>query len=574
LPRTVQYATVVACVFTSLLSGDAYAVSRNIQYNGFSCDVYADQRVKVLDNDDSNLAYDFNVTMLSMSLYVAVFHAEPYRKAPGCWGDSVVVAYANSPDGYFGFRTGNGPDDPGDNVITRTSGASHFMSSPDCTGLQALSGGANPILFMRGSGVPAWTLLYLSVSDYDEGAGGHTNWWRHYLMVAHPIDVTDMHNCDWVSLANNGTSDYWHWFYGGPPKWQDYQPWPVRVHSDSSLLQSMYEIEGSAETHGLIGSVSYNQAKDKIYYFHYDKVGADFVTVRREMVTLDSVNWWTDPVIVRNPGGESIYYHNGMHRWMMVSGCLDKTIPGWALDNCIQFTDSDNVEEINDLPEGEQTVNGLGLAEWFHDASTNGPMEQVGFLKNGYGHIPGNDFRMYIAERAPDLYGMDMYSVRIVCACDTSLCDGACCAQGQVCHGGACCSPDCAGKQCGSDGCGGSCGACAADETCNASGQCLCTYLSCNGACCAQGQVCHSGACCSPDCVDKQCGSDGCGDSCGICGEGDTCDMDGRCVPKSDEGKVTGGCSCGTASSHHLPVLLFVLMFLFTRRFARHHATH
>ena len=35
------------------------------------------------------------------------------------------------------------------------------------------------------------------------------------------------------------------------------------------------------------------------------------------------------------------------------------------------------------------------------------------------------------------------------------------------------CVPDCGGKACGDDGCGGSCGTCAADETCNAAGACI-----------------------------------------------------------------------------------------------------
>jgi hypothetical protein len=112
------------------------------------------------------------------------------------------------------------------------------------------------------------------------------------------------------------------------------------------------------------------------------------------------------------------------------------------------------------------------------------------------------------------------------------------------------CVPACAGKQCGSDGCGGSCGTCAAGQTCSASNQCVascvpacagkqCGSDGCGGSCgtCATGQTCSASnqcvASCVPACAGKQCGSDGCGGSCGTCAAGQTCGSDGMCQTTS-----------------------------------------
>ncbi len=95
------------------------------------------------------------------------------------------------------------------------------------------------------------------------------------------------------------------------------------------------------------------------------------------------------------------------------------------------------------------------------------------------------------------------------------------------------CTPTCVDKQCGSDGCAGTCGVCDASSTCNAAGQCV--------------QKCQV------DCTGKQCGDNGCGGSCGqcptgICSETGTC----VCVPHCG-GKECGadGCggACGTCAS-------------------------
>ncbi len=141
------------------------------------------------------------------------------------------------------------------------------------------------------------------------------------------------------------------------------------------------------------------------------------------------------------------------------------------------------------------------------------------------------------------------------------------------------CTPDCDGMECGTDGCGGSCGDCDDDlicttDTCDGT-SCVftpvlcddgieCTEDSCgeifgclpfpdddacddddpctidhcdiesgcqhgpaeDGTGCGAGMECVSGACtpvCSPSCVNKECGDDGCGGSCGTCGPGTVC---------------------------------------------------
>ena len=193
--------------------------------------------------------------------------------------------------------------------------------------------------------------------------------------------------------------------------------------------------------------------------------------------------------------------------------------------------------------------------------------------------------------------------------CGPDGCGGSCgqCPAGSSCNtGGICeivCVPNCTGKECGSDGCGGACGLCGAGEACK-SGKCIaslsCLELSdcvmscpqgneqCGGQCwadaspaakqqwmalmgCVQ-EVCGEngppncagqaiwGECvdywnkcqdCTPACVGKQCGADGCGGSCGQCPGGFTCDNYGSCMCEPQCGdKECGpnGCggSCGT----------------------------
>ncbi len=67
-----------------------------------------------------------------------------------------------------------------------------------------------------------------------------------------------------------------------------------------------------------------------------------------------------------------------------------------------------------------------------------------------------------------------------------------------------CCTPSCVARACGSDGCGGSCG------TCNSGTRCEDVD---GGATCAPCTDCT----CTPNCPPGACGDDGCGGSCGGC---------------------------------------------------------
>ena len=183
--------------------------------------------------------------------------------------------------------------------------------------------------------------------------------------------------------------------------------------------------------------------------------------------------------------------------------------------------------------------------------------------------------------------------------------NGTSCEGGQVCFDGACCNPlaNCLGAECGDDGCGALCGACAGPFDLCEGGACVCQPQclekecgpdSCAGNCgdCLGGRVCQDSSCvcvpqfeteccgqdacwldscgvsggiaaecpfgcdggecqnCTPDCVDKLCGPDGCGGSCGDCaGPQDLCET-GLCVCQPEcTGVACGpdGCdgSCG-----------------------------
>jgi|GEM_PF-1393083 len=103
-----------------------------------------------------------------------------------------------------------------------------------------------------------------------------------------------------------------------------------------------------------------------------------------------------------------------------------------------------------------------------------------------------------------------------------------------TCQAGVCtCTRDCLDRECGPDGCGAFCGA------------------SSVGACPKANEVCEDGQCiCQPDCEGRECGSDGCGGLCGThggecTGLQDEC-IDGQCVCKpACDGKVCGPDGCG-----------------------------
>ncbi len=91
------------------------------------------------------------------------------------------------------------------------------------------------------------------------------------------------------------------------------------------------------------------------------------------------------------------------------------------------------------------------------------------------------------------------------------------------------CVPNCEDKECGSDGCGELCGYCPYGHICNAI------------------QVCRPF--CEPQCEGKLCGPDGCNGLCGECNESEVCGNDFTCVLKGCEpqcdGRVCGPDGCG-----------------------------
>lgn len=89
------------------------------------------------------------------------------------------------------------------------------------------------------------------------------------------------------------------------------------------------------------------------------------------------------------------------------------------------------------------------------------------------------------------------------------------------------CTPDCVDKKCGDDGCGGVCGLCP-------------TLWSCiDGVCVDTG--------CEPVCEGKDCGFDGCGGVCGFCDPGHACEDETCIFQCTCEGKECGGDGCGAS---------------------------
>jgi len=182
-------------------------------------------------------------------------------------------------------------------------------------------------------------------------------------------------------------------------------------------------------------------------------------------------------------------------------------------------------------------------------------------------------------------------------ACGDNGCGGSCgtCTTGYTCSAaGQCiCTPNCSGKNCGADGCGGSCGTCTTGYTCNTAGVCVSTCTStCSAAQlntyqCLSGQSCPlvggytcssvqqcqqpqigcyqwvttkpclstetcnaaTGTCvstCTPSCIGKTCGDNGCGGSCGTCGNGYTCNAAGQCIATATPDTDAATCLAAT----------------------------
>jgi len=116
------------------------------------------------------------------------------------------------------------------------------------------------------------------------------------------------------------------------------------------------------------------------------------------------------------------------------------------------------------------------------------------------------------------------------CECEFFECNGVCCDDTDICYQDACCAIDCDNKECGDDGCGNVCGTCSDNASCNQDGICECDYLTCGSKCCSMGQVCYpQDSCCTPDCLNRECGDNGCGDVCGTCLGNAEC-IDGTCI--------------------------------------------
>jgi hypothetical protein len=105
-------------------------------------------------------------------------------------------------------------------------------------------------------------------------------------------------------------------------------------------------------------------------------------------------------------------------------------------------------------------------------------------------------------------------------ACGSSgTCDG--CTGQEECQNQTCvCVPDCTGKVCGSDGCTGTCApGCGPNSTCTDGGTlCECDFVSCDDACCADGE-----SCCGSDCTDTNTDPEHCGACNTTCPEGQVC---------------------------------------------------
>jgi hypothetical protein len=96
------------------------------------------------------------------------------------------------------------------------------------------------------------------------------------------------------------------------------------------------------------------------------------------------------------------------------------------------------------------------------DACTQNERCQAGVCGNGAAVVCADDGDVCTAELCAPLTGCGRAP-----AADGTPCPGG------ACQGGACCVPQCNGRACGSDGCGGTCGDCAAGESCDANGACV-----------------------------------------------------------------------------------------------------
>jgi hypothetical protein len=389
-----------------------FEVPASLSSNGVTCDAFSRNPTAptaaekalmpvVMTNTTGKLAYDFNVVRLddAASDHVAIFHSDPIG---GGSGDATAVRYASSPDGSFGARDathlvshqGQSYDD---RVITTTASPSTFMWN-DPAGSGDVSGGANPHLIWRNAN-PAWTVFYISVAQYPSTAG-----WRHWLHIAHPYNIGNMYVAapnNWVTLASSGWA-----FFDGPPYLKHYEPWPVNNWPSGGELGSLFAGPDAFTTQGLIGNITYNADKSRIYFYYIDQVngnalgyGPDLRTMRREMPDLVSVNWWKAAETVFTARWDEVTYNAGVGRWaifrdghLLFSANGSDDFTTWNLPA---------TSAANQLP----AING-----GFCLSNT-----QPGFLKNKWGQLPG-DFRIYYPTDCTNgPYGNKVRAMRLKC---------------------------------------------------------------------------------------------------------------------------------------------------------------
>lgn len=92
------------------------------------------------------------------------------------------------------------------------------------------------------------------------------------------------------------------------------------------------------------------------------------------------------------------------------------------------------------------------------------------------------------------------------------------------------CTPNCVNRECGSDGCNGVCGRCS-QSSCGDRPKSECRV------------ICSEGKCeiCKPNCEKKECGPDRCGGMCGVCISDKGCTSDGKCRPVSSKPPMEPG---------------------------------